>query len=91
MIEKDLERKINEVILLLENEIKTRDRGVGVYKELLRIYTESLEECRKGNLLGVRIKGTLRILYDNLANGNEELEKKMDEAIGLLASIVLIK
>ena len=82
-----LEKKISEVICILEREISSGDRGIGVYKQLLKMYTESMEECRNGNLNKVRIKGTIRFFYDSLADPNAELEKKMDEAIEALASL----
>lgn len=84
MTEIDLENKIIEVIDILKNEIDTKKTGVGVYKDLLKVYTNSLEECHKGNYEMARIKGTIRYLYDSLAPKNVELETKMDEAISAL-------
>jgi hypothetical protein len=87
MSEKDLECKIIEVIELLEKEINSRSKRTGVYKKILKNYQESLDECRKGNLNKVVIRGSVKFFYDSLADYNEELVKKMAEAEELIAKI----
>ena len=77
----DLEEKITEVIRLLEKEINSRERRMGVYKKLLKAYSESLEECKKGNFEKVYINGSVRFYYDSMVELNEELLNKMGEAI----------
>lgn len=87
MNEKDLECKIIEVIELLEKEINSRSKRTGVYKKILKNYQESLDECRKGNLNKVVIRGSVKFFYDSLADYNEELVKKMAEAEELIAKV----
>lgn len=87
MSEKDLECKIIEVIELLEKEINSRSKRTGVYKKILKNYQESLDECRKGNLNKVVIRGSVKFFYDSLADYNEELVKKMTEAEELIAKV----
>lgn len=87
MNEKDLEEKIVEVIKLLEKEINIRNKGKGVYKKILNTYRNSLEACREGALEKISIRGGVRYFYDSMADYNEELLSKMDEAEKIITTL----
>ena len=50
-------------------------------------YKEALDECQKGNLNRIGIRGGVSFFYDSMADENEELTDKMGLAEKILAKV----